>query len=433
MTSGDPSGARVGLRSWLHPTILSVAGLALFAGFGQFGVVVLLGDLAEAFSQPHPEKGIAAGVGMTGTTIGIGLAIIRLSSVGGLWAAGIADRFGRRRVLITACAVGLALTAASAAAPTWWWFVGLFALGRPLLSGTNAVAGVVAAEETSSGDRAKAIALVGAAYALGTGAFTIIRAVVDPMLGFRGILALTLVPLLLSPVVGRRVEEPARYLDLRSSQAAAATRTRRRLLGPVRRDLIPRLALLCGVHFGVGLLTGPINSYLFLYGEEVLDVSPMWMSGLFVVSGLSGLLGLIIGRAGADRIGRRLTAGCALVVGCLAAFGAYSGPLWAFAVGLPLTVMAASAFTPAAGALDAELFPTSTRATAAGWLTAVQVLGAVTGLAAFGIVAEVTGSFTIAAAMVSLPVGLLALLYLPLPETRGMELEESAPERPADS
>lgn len=431
MTSEDPRGARAGLRSWLHPTILSVAGLALFAGFGQFGVVVLLGDLAEAFSQPHPENGIAAGLGMTGTTVGIGLAIIRLSSLGGLWAAGIADRFGRRRVLITACAVGLALTAASAAAPTWWWFVGLFALGRPLLSGTNAVAGVIAAEETSSGDRAKAIALVGAAYALGTGAFTIIRAMVDPVLGFRGILALTLVPLLLSPLVGRRVEEPARYLDLRSSQAVDLP-TRRRLLGPVRRDLIPRLALLCGVHFGVGLLTGPINSYLFLYGEEVLDVSPMWMSGLFVVSGLSGLLGLIIGRAAADRIGRRVTAGCALVVGCLAAFGAYSGPLWALAVGHPLTIMSASAFTPAAGALDAELFPTSSRATAAGWLSAAQVLGAVTGLAAFGIVVEVTGSFTTAAAMVSLPVVLLALLYLPLPETRGMELEESAPEDPDD-
>jgi hypothetical protein len=52
----------------------------------------------------------------------------------------------------------------------------------------------------------------------------------------------------------------------------------------------------------------------------------------------------------------------------------------------------------------------------------------VAGLFFFGIVADATGGFTAAAVTVSLPVMVTAPLYLFLPETRGLELEESAPD-----
>jgi MFS family permease len=427
VTDGRPEGSHVTdrLRSWLHPTVLAAAALTLAAGFGQFGVIALLGDLADEFGVAVPEDGFAAEVGMAGTTIGIGLAIIRLSSIGSLWAAGIADRFGRRRVLIGACALGLVLTAASAAAPSWWWFVALFALGRPLLTGTNAVAGVIAAEETASRDRSKAIALVGAAFAIGAGLLTVSRGLLDEVVGFRSFLLLAAVPLLYVPFVGRRLEEPIRYRELDRPDDAG----RPRLLGRMREDLVPRLALLCTIHFGIGFLTGPINSYLFLYGENVLELSPAWMAVVVLAAGATGLLGLVIGRWGADAFGRRITAGMSLVLGSAAALVAYSGDVWALTLAYPLVVMAASAFTPSAGALDAELFPTSVRATAAGWLSATQIVGATVGLAVFGIVADAAEDFVAAAAVVTIPVAMLALLYTRFPETRGLELEESAPER----
>jgi MFS family permease len=87
-----------------------------------------------------------------------------------------------------------------------------------------------------------------------------------------------------------------------------------------------------------------------------------------------------------------------------------------------------AAYTPSGGALDAEVFPTSVRATAAGWLAASGVFGSVVGLAAFGVLADALGSFAGAAILVCLPAVVLTVLYLTLPETRGMELEQSAPE-----
>jgi hypothetical protein len=71
------------------------------------------------------------------------------------------------------------------------------------------------------------------------------------------------------------------------------------------------------------------------------------------------------------------------------------------------------------------------RATVVGLIAAVGVLGAVAGLVLFGVLADALGSFFLASATIAAPVGLLTLLYLRLPETRGLELEESAPETPA--
>jgi MFS family permease len=411
------------LRRWVDKPVLAAAGIAVASGMGAFGVTAALGDIAEAFGHPRGD-GIAAEVGMTGTTLGIGLAIIRLASLASLPAASIADRIGRRRLLLGAVGIGLALTVAAGFSPTFWWLVALLAVARPLLTATNAVAGVVAAEETAAGDRAKAVALVGAGYALGTGVIAVVRGVAGDLLGFRGVFFLAVLPLLLLPALARAVTEPER-----SQRAhARSTERRMRLVGPMPAQLVPRLAVVCTIHFGIGFLTGPVNSYLFVYGERALGISPAGMAGLFIASGVTGFTGLVIGRWGADRVGRRLTAGLSLAGAAAAGFGAYAGGTTALFAAYPLSVLAASSFTPAAGSLDAELFPTRVRATAAGWLTATQILGGVVGLAAFGVIADAFGAFPPAAAAVAVPTALLALLYARLPETRGLELEESAPD-----
>jgi MFS family permease len=313
-------------------------------------------------------------------------------------------------------------------------FVLLLALARPQLSAANGVAGVVAAEETSSADRSKAVALIGAAYAVGSGIPAVARGLVDG-LGFRQVFAFAAVALLALPFAARWVREPERYRVARegrrrasADRVADASPPR---LGSVPAPLRARLAVVCTVHVGVGLVTGPVNTYLFVYGENVVGVTPATMSLLFVGAGGLGLAGLLVGRWAADRIGRRVTAGCSLAVASLAGVLTYSGQTAGLAAGYLVTVTAASVFAPAAGSLDAEIFPTSVRATAAGWLTAAQVLGGVVGLFAFGVLADAFGAFAPAAAAVTLPVVGLSLLYVRLPETRGMELEESAPEASA--
>lgn len=410
-------------RAWLHPVILAAAGLSLASGFASFGVTAALGDVATAFGEPDPEGSVATMAGLTGTTVGVGLAIIRLASLAALPLAGLADRAGRRRVILGCCAAGLAMTLLTAASPSFWWFVALFALARPLLSATNALATVIAAEETRSVDRSKAIALITGGYALGAGLTALVRLFVPAAYGFRGLFAMVAVPLLLVPIIGRWLREPTSYADLQTQGPPSRPR-----LGAVRRDLRGRLVLLCVLHVGFGFVTGPVNTNLFLYGERILGMTSGAMAAVFLLAAPTGLLGLFLGRWAADRLGRRVSAGIAMSATACAGIVTYAGEPRGLAVGYIGAIIGAAAYAPAAGALDAELFPTSQRGTAAGWLTAANIVGAVAGLVAFGLLVDAYESYTAAAVTISVPVAVLATLYARVPETRGLELEESAPE-----
>jgi MFS family permease len=410
-----------GLSGWRDPSVLAAGGLALAAGFAQFGVTTVLAEVAAAFGQAPPGDGLAAEVGMAATQLGIGLAIIRLASLASLPVAGIADRLGRRRVALTCAAIGLAVTAAAALSPTFWVFVAIIAVARPLLTGTFSVANVIAAEETHVGARAAAIALVGAAYSLGSGVVAVTRGITGGALGFRGVLLMALVPLALLPLLGRAMRETPRF----SAIGAGVVRHR---LGAVPRPLVGRLALLSVLAVVLGFVVGPVFTYLFVYGEGVLGESPARMAWLVLAAGPVGLVGLLIGRCSADRVGRRPTAAFSTFIVGLGGLIAYRGSFAMLAAGYLVVIAAAAAFTPSGGALGAELFPTSVRATTAGWLSATGVLGSVTGLATFGVLADELGSFAEAATLLSVPALLAAALYLILPETRGRELEETAPE-----
>ncbi len=408
------------LVGWRDPAVLTAAAFASAAGFAQFGVTATLGDVAAAFGQDVPVGGVAAQVGMTATTLGIGLAVIRLAGLASMPVSGLADRFGRRRLMLGCTLAGLAITAVASQVTVFWAFVVVLAAARPLLTGANALAGVIAAEETASRSRAAALALVGAAYSLGTGAISVLRGVAGESLGFRGVFALALVPLLLLAVFARHAGETSRFQATRVMQ--------RRRLGAIPRHHLPRLLLVALLTAAVGLVVGPVFTYLFVYGERVLGSSPAQMAILVLVAGPSGLVGLLAGRLAADRIGRRGTATAAMILLGTGGIIAYSDGQTQLAVGYLLAIFAAAAVIPSGGALDSEIFPTSIRATAAGWVAAAAVAGSVVGLAVFGILTDATGTFRAAAITVSLPAILLAGAYFWLPETRGMELEQSAPE-----
>jgi MFS family permease len=424
-----PPGRRILLHGWRHPAILALAATALASGFAQFAATAALGDIAKAFGkETGAGDSVVAQVGLSGTTLGVGLAIVRLASLGGLPLAALGDRVGRRRVLLTTVATGLAITAVAALSPGYWWFVALFALARPLLSATNALDAVVAAEETQTHDRAKAIALVTAGYGIGAGLTALIRGVAGEGLGFRGLFALALVALAATPLLARWLEEPDRYQRLQVAADPEVAATQPRVLGRIRAELRPRLRLLAVLAFAIAFVTGPANTFLFVYAENALGMSRSATAALVLTAGPVGLVGLLLGRWGADALGRRRTAGGTQAVVALACMLTYSGSRPAVAAGYLLGILAASAYGPSFGALSAELFPTSVRATAAGWLLAAGVVGAVAGLVAFGRLADVLASFGGAAVLIAAPVVVASLLFARLPETRGLELEQSAPE-----
>jgi MFS family permease len=205
-----------------------------------------------------------------------------------------------------------------------------------------------------------------------------------------------------------------------------AVRTRLRL-GRVPASLRGRLLLLALMSGGIAFVSGPVNGLLFVYAERIVHLRPATTGLAVLAAGPIGLAGLLAGRWIADHLGRRIDAAGGQAVMAIAGMLTYRGGGAAAIGGYLVTIFAGGVLSPAAGALAAELFPTSSRATAAGWLTVSGVLGAVTGLVCFGTLADRTG-FSSAALAICLPVALLSPLWFRLPETRGLELEESAPE-----
>jgi MFS family permease len=412
-----PGGLR--LRRWNDRAVAGVAVAAFASGFGQFGVVAALGDVARGFGEVNQGATFADQAGLSGTDLGVGLAIMRLASLGALPVTGLADRFGRRMLLLVTVGAGLALTALAAASPGYWWFVAIFACGRPLLSATNALAQVTAAEQTASRDRAKAVALIAAGYSAGAGAIAIVHSLAASTLGFRGVFVLALVPLALLPLLGRWIAEPDRF-----AVAAAGPGHPIPVLGAVARPYRRRLAVIAVLAFAVSVITGPANSFVFLFAQNVLHQAGIVTAGMVTGAGAAGLAGLLTGRWLADRAGRRPTGALAMVTVALCATVTYTGSAPALLAGYIGGVFATAVFAPAAGSMVNELFPTPVRASVAGWTLAAGVLGAVTGLVAFGAVAGGGHRFAAAGLVTFLPPALLMVLFWLLPETRGREPED---------
>jgi MFS family permease len=242
-------------------------------------------------------------------------------------------------------------------------------------------------------------------------------------LGFRGIFALAIVPLVGVYALRNRVEEPRRFMV---AEAAAEHPTP--VWGAVGRRYRGRVIVLAAIGFAISIVTGPANSFAFLYAQDVLHLAGWVTATVVVVSGAAGGLGLLAGRWLADRVGRRLTGTVALVgVACTGAL-AYTGSESAYVAGYIVGVFSGGLLAPAVGAMLAELFPTSVRASVTGWWVTAGVLGAVSGLVAFGTVADVGNQFAAAAELTFLPAAAAAALFWLLPETKGYEPEALWPE-----
>lgn len=411
MAAGGAASRR---PAWLTAPVLAVSVLSVASGIAQFSVTAVIGDVATAFGEVGNGDDLTSQIGLPTTTIGIALALIRVASMASLPVSALADRFGRRRLLLIIASGGLALTVTAAASPSFWIYVALVALARPLLSSVNALAGVVAAEEARTVDRSAALSLIAVAYGVGAGVISLARTALPGDTSFRLVTALAVVPLLLLPLLARKMREPR----------IAASVHAEGVPGAIPRGLRGRVAVLALTAGALAVATGPGFTFLFVYGEDVLGAGPGFSSLLVLGAGPAGLVGILLGRFGADRLGRRLSSGVMMALAGTSVAVAYSGGTRELAVGYLAAVAFSTGWAPPSGALAAELVPTEVRATVAGWMTMAGVTGAVIGLLTFGRLADLTGSFVSASRSIGIGVVVAALLYALLPETRGHELDE---------
>jgi len=394
-------------------TVVAVAIVAMATGYGQFGAVSALGQVATAFGHPVHAGTVAEEAGLSGLLLGVGLAILRLASLLGLPLAASADRLGRRRTLVGWSLLGLSLTMAAAASPSYWWFVAIFAVGRPFLSAAAALGPVLVSELCTPRTRARALSVVSAGYGLGAGLNALLHSALRGVAGFRVLFVTCAVPFAVVALLARRIPEPM--------QPGRAEEERPRF-GGVGRQATGRLAVVMGLIFATSMTSAPASSFVFVYAENVVHLGRTAESSMILLAAASGLAGLLLGRRVADRLGRRPAVAVGAVGVALSAILLYSGSAWAVVGGYLSAVLATGFLAPAGTALPNELFATSVRASVAGWGIVASVLGAIIGLLSFGLVADASGSFEVAALLVSLPILGVLLLIGRVPETRGVVL-----------
>jgi MFS family permease len=356
----------------------------------------------------------------TGTAGLLGSLTLVASGIGGILFGIIADRFGRRRALIGSVLVYSIFTAACGLAQsTWQLGVCRFLLGLGMGGEWTSGAAIVS-ETWPDRHRAKAVALMQSAWAIGYAAAALVVAAVLPAFGWRVVFLIGLLPALLTLWIRRGVEES--HVWLRSREGAERHRA---TIGDVFRGRYAAVTALLTL-----LSTSTIFAYwgLNLWVPAYLSLEPA-RGGLGLGTGLTTLLvvtmqvGTFFGYASfgyvADAIGRRRAFVIYILIAAAltALYGVVSNP-WVLLVLGPVVAFFGTGFFSGFGTVTAEIYPTSIRAVGQGFTFNVGRIGSAIAPFLVGSMAQTQG-FGVAFSMLAVALLIGAATWIWLPETRG--------------
>ncbi len=362
--------------------------------------------------------------GISDTGIGIAGAVVRAGILIALPAAVIADRIGRRRVIVAVAWLGPLLSLLGALAPSFVILVITQTLARPMGIALAFLVGVVASEEMPRNSRAYAVSVLAMAAGFGAGVAVLSLRFADfGEGGWRYVYLVAAVWCLVALDLTRRLPETRRFTAARATPTTRAPRFNLR-----------RLALIAAVGFIGNIFIAPASFFQNRYLADIRDFSG-GMIGIFSIAvGTPASIGLIIGGRVADTSGRRRLIAFTLPLGTaaiVAAFAVGGPPLWAFSL---IGGILSSAAYPALAVYRSELFPTGNRSRAAGLITAAALVGGIGGLLLTGWLLDSGWTYGQVMAMLGLcQLAVTVLVVVAYPETAHLELEALNPEdRPID-
>lgn len=380
---------------------LAWAGLAVvLAAFDGSVLVLALPAIAADFNANTPA------LSDLGSVLAIG-------TIGALPLATLADRFGRRRLIALGVAGFSVANFASGFAQSLavLAFLRLFAVCFEVLVAGVATALIV--EESPPGRRGQAVSILALLSGFGTGITVIAYPLLAPH--WRWLFYAGGVGVLASPAIWLLLPESKAWMAVRVTGSAL------RLL--FTRPWLRRVAVLAAMTGLLAVLLEPAGLLFTVYASRVLNLSPVAISTLIVVSGVAGACSYLAGGYLTDRFGRRGPAIILTIATAAATSLSFATAAFGFFVGNVLWSAFASAATPVFGAWSAELFPTRARATAEAATAVATALGSILGLQAVGLLSASAGlGPSIEFGGVAAVAG--AFLLFLLPETR----EEPLPE-----
>lgn len=337
----------------------------------------------------------------------LGALTLLSAAVGGVAFGVIADRLGRKRALMAAVLIYSIFTAACGLAQT----VPQLAVFRMLLGfgmGGEWATGVALVSETfPARHRGKALAFVQSSWAIGYGLAALVNLIVMPIWGWRGVFFVGVLPALFTIWIRRKVEEPAMW-----ERTPAAARGRISTLfqpGLARITVFIILMNACTL-FGWWGLNLWVPAYLNLPPDRGgIGLSSSAMSWFVIAMQVGMWCGYISFGYIADAIGRKRTyvmfVATASVL--LPLYGVLRAPAALLVLG-PLVAFFGTGYYSGFGAVIAELYPTSVRATAAGVCynvgriasaAAPFVVGSMAAAQGFGVAFAITGAAFLLAAL----------------------------------
>jgi MFS family permease len=384
---------------------------------------LLLGLLAAAsmsaafantlFTQTANFAAKDFGIGKFGQ--GVGGVIVRVGIVFALPIAFMADRAGRRRMIVLAAWLAPLFSALGALAPNFGVLVATQSIGRPMGLALDLLIAVAAAEEMPRNSRAYAISVLAMASGLGAGIAVMGLPLADlGDAGWRLIYLIALIWFAVAFDLRRRLPETRRF----ERPHAIAPRLDRVRFGQIA------MVSFCG-----NMFVAPASFFQNRYLDDVRGFSGGAISLFTLATATPASIGFIIGGRIADIRGRRRVLVIAAPLGTallIWSFSVAGAGLWLGAFGAGL--LGGIAY-PAFSVYRTELFPTGNRGRAAGLITAAALLGGSIGILLTGQLLDRGWSYGSTISLMAIGQLLaVVIIIVRYPETAHRDLDELNPE-----
>ena len=340
--------------------------------------------------------------------------------LGGFGFGWLSDRIGRVRVLVWTIALFAVFTGLCALAQGYWDLLIYRTIAGLGLGGEFGIGMALVAEACPAEERARVSSYVGLGWQGGVLAAAIVTPILLPVIGWRGMFLLGILPALAAYVIRRTLQEPE--LFLREARNRSSQSSFKLLVKDAETiKLSVGMAILCSVqNFGYYGVMIWLPNYLSTRFGLALTQTAVWTTA--TIAGMA--IGIFVFGQVADRIGRR-TAFFIYMTGAAVMVLVYSrltDPTTLLFAGMVMGFFV-NGMLGGYGALMSELYPTAARATAQNVLFNIGRAVGGFGPLVVGLVATAKGfEFAITLLAVLYVVDLITM-WLLIPERRGAELQ----------
>lgn len=360
--------------------------------------------------------------GRGNTAQGLVFGIVRFGVLVTLIASTMADRRGRRPLLLYTGVSSCVLTVLGGLSPNIAVLGGTQLIARGLSTALGIIIAIMAVEEMPTRSRAWAASVLTMSAGLGSGMAVWILPIAD--LDIRGWRVIYLAAALGIAVVvwaGRRLPETRRFADHVDDvvELEGADRDRRR----------QRFALLGVSLFLLAMFAAPASGFQNEFLRDERGFTGGDITIFTIVTSTPIGIGVLVGGYLAESWGRRPIAAIGLVaaaVGTVLSFILAGPAMWTAKL---LGNIIGAIAVPAMAVYGPELFGTHNRSQANALIVMIGVLGSAVGLVAVGALSDVWGNLAAPIALTGLgPLAVAVLIVLRFPETAGLDLEQLNPE-----